>query len=159
MNSYTMTAKEYRNQLKSGKLQVDKKGRVKKGEMTPEWEAHLDKKRVKAKGNHTFIIENAPFMSVNEYNNLYWSKKKKFKDELRAAVDETTGNKSFMGGYNLEFKFFFAKKVYDTINVGAMIKIIEDRLFKQDNKNGWIKTQNFKSKNKTNYIEIKITRI
>jgi hypothetical protein len=79
-------------------------------------------------------INNLTKMSFNVYNTLHWAKKKKFKDNLR-ILTSVACNKSFKGGYSLNFQFYFKGKRLDTINVFHYCKIIEDKLFAQDKDN------------------------
>ena len=73
-------------------------------------------------------------LSFNVYKNLHWGKQKQFKDNLRILVMSST-NKTFKGGYRLNFSFEFIGKRLDTINVFHYCKIIEDKLFCQDKDN------------------------
>ena len=95
-------------------------------------------------------------LSVNQYNNLHWTQKKKFKDNLRWLVAASTP-KHFKGGYNLSFHFYFKGRRLDTINVAHMVKIIEDYLFKQDKDNRQI-TINV-SKGTENKCILELTKI
>lgn len=79
-------------------------------------------------------INNLTKLSFNTYKNQHWAKQKAFKDALRLLVYNATKNK-FKGGYELNFTFCFKGKRLDTINVFHYCKIIEDRLFEQDNEN------------------------
>jgi len=79
-------------------------------------------------------IKNLTKVSFNKYNHLHWAKKKEFKDALRILV-MSSHNKKYEGGYTLNFEFEFIGRKLDTINVSHYCKIIEDYLFKQDNKN------------------------
>lgn len=81
-----------------------------------------------------FTINNIPKLSLNKYNNLHWTEKKKFKDILRLLTMAST-KLNLESGYNLEFYFTFKGNKLDTINVAHYSKIIEDTIFKQDNKN------------------------
>ena len=89
----------------------------------------------------TIEINNITKMSFNEYNHLHWTKKKKFKDNLRLLIKQ----KAIKGNYNLDFKFYFVGRKLDRVNVFHYAKIIEDKLFPQDKDNGWIKVNTFKS--------------
>ena len=79
-------------------------------------------------------INNLTKLSFNRYKNLHWVKQMKFKDGLRLLVYNATKLK-FKGGYSLDFTFYFKGKLLDTINVFHYCKIIEDKLFEQDNQN------------------------
>jgi len=83
---------------------------------------------------HTITINGLTKLTFNKYNHLHWSKKKKFKDNIRLLLLSTTKNR-FKGGYNLNFEFTFIGRKLDTINVTHYCKIIEDFLFKQDKDN------------------------
>jgi hypothetical protein len=104
-------------------------------------------------------IDNIKFISFNDYNNFHWGKKKKYKDYLRLKVDQATDFIELKSGYNIKFSFYFKNRIYDTINVAHMIKIIEDKLFKQDNKNGEICIKTLKSDTDYNYIQIHLEKI
>ena len=79
-------------------------------------------------------IKNLTKLSFNKYNSLHWAKKKQFKDNLRLLV-QASCNKSFKGGYSLDFDFEFKGRRLDTVNVFHYAKIIEDKLFAQDKDN------------------------
>lgn len=79
-------------------------------------------------------IKNLKKVSFNTYKNWHWTKQKEFKDMLRLSVHASC-NKNFTGGYSLDFRFEFKGRLLDTINVFHYCKIIEDKLFKQDNQN------------------------
>ena len=79
-------------------------------------------------------IKNLPKLSFNAYKNQHWAKQKQFKDSLRLLVYNATKNK-FKGGYTLDFTFYFKGRLLDTVNVFHYCKIIEDKLFEQDNQN------------------------
>lgn len=79
-------------------------------------------------------IKNLTKLSFNKYNSMHWGSKKKFKDALRLLVYSAT-KEQFEGGYTLDFKFYFTGRKLDTINVFHYCKIIEDKLFVQDNEN------------------------
>jgi len=81
-----------------------------------------------------FEINNIPKLSLNKYNNLHWTEKKKFKDIIKLMTMASTKIK-LEDSYNLEFYFTFIGRKLDTINVAHYCKIIEDQLFKQDNQN------------------------
>lgn len=84
--------------------------------------------------NHVIEITDLTKLSFNVYKNQHWAKQKAFKDALRLLVSKST-KQSFEGGYTLDFTFYFKGKRLDTINVFHYCKIIEDKLFKQDNQN------------------------
>ena len=79
-------------------------------------------------------INNLTKLSFNVYKNQHWAKQKQFKDTLRLLVSSSI-NKTFKGGYSLNFNFEFKGKRLDTINVFHYCKIIEDKLFEQDKDN------------------------
>lgn len=79
-------------------------------------------------------IKDLKKLSFNTYKNQHWAKQKQFKDSLRLLVYNATKNK-LKGGYTLDFTFYFKGKLLDTINVFHYCKIIEDKLFEQDNQN------------------------
>ena len=79
-------------------------------------------------------INNLTKLSFNVYKNQHWAKQKQFKDTLRLLVGSSI-NKTFKGGYSLNFNFEFKGKRLDTINVFHYCKIIEDKLFEQDKDN------------------------
>ena len=79
-------------------------------------------------------INNLTKLSFNVYKNQHWAKQKQFKDTLRLLVSSCT-NKTFKGGYSLDFTFQFTGRKLDTINVFHYCKIIEDKLFEQDKDN------------------------
>lgn len=79
-------------------------------------------------------IKNITKLSYNAYKNQHWAKQKLFKDVLRLLVYNAT-KETFKGGYMLDFTFYFKGKLLDTINVFHYCKIIEDKLFDQDNQN------------------------
>ncbi len=79
-------------------------------------------------------IRNLTKLSFNAYNNLHWTKKKVFKDNLRWNVKAAT-NKKLKGGYHLDFFFTFKGRRLDTINTVHYMKVIEDALFKEDKDN------------------------
>lgn len=79
-------------------------------------------------------IDNITKLSFNVYKNQHWAKQKAFKDSLRMLVRSAT-KETFKGGYSLDFTFYFVGRKLDTINVFHYCKIIEDRLFEQDNEN------------------------
>lgn len=85
-------------------------------------------------------INNLKKLSFNKYNHLHWAKKKRFKDVLRLQVYDAT-KKQFKGGYSLNFTFYFVGRRLDTVNVFHYIKIIEDKLFKEDKDNRQICVQ------------------
>ena len=82
----------------------------------------------------TIEITNLTKLSFNVYKNQHWAKQKAFKDSLRMLVHSAT-KESFIGGYTLDFTFYFTGRKLDTINVFHYCKIIEDKLFAQDNEN------------------------
>ena len=94
------------------------------------------------KGQAEFVLEinNLTKLSFNKYNHLHWAKKKRFKDDLRLLVSSCT-RKQFKGGYSLNFTFYFVGRRLDTVNVFHYIKIIEDKLFKEDKDNRQICVQ------------------
>ena len=79
-------------------------------------------------------IKNITKLSFNKYNHLHWVKKKQFKDSLRLLVYDAI-KETFIGGYTLDFTFYFTGRRLDTINVFHYCKIIEDHLFHQDKDN------------------------
>jgi len=79
-------------------------------------------------------INNLTKLSFNKYKNQHWATQKKFKDTLRLLTSSST-NKTFKGGYSLNFTFEFIGRRLDTINVFHYCKIIEDKLFEQDKDN------------------------
>lgn len=83
-------------------------------------------------------IKNLQKVSFNVYNNYHWTKKKKFKDGLKTLVKQST-NLDLLGGYTLDFMFYFKGRKLDRVNVFHYAKIIEDTLFKQDKDNGWVR--------------------
>lgn len=82
----------------------------------------------------TITIKDLTKQSFNVYKNQHWAKQKRFKDSLRLLVSLSTRER-FKGGYSLDFTFYFKGKKLDTINVFHYCKIIEDKLFEQDNEN------------------------
>tara|TARA_R110002051_G_scaffold203962_1_gene270234 strand:- start:2208 stop:2432 length:225 start_codon:yes stop_codon:yes gene_type:complete len=68
-------------------------------------------------------INNLTKLSFNVYKNQHWAKQKQFKDTLRLLVGSSI-NKTFKGGYSLNFNFEFKGKRLDTINVFHYCKII-----------------------------------
>ena len=83
-------------------------------------------------------INNLTKVSFNVYNNYHWTKKKKFKDDLRLLLKEST-NLKLKSGYTLDFVFYFKGRRLDRVNVFHYAKIIEDFLFEQDKDNGWVR--------------------
>ena len=83
-------------------------------------------------------IKNITKVSFNVYNNYHWTKKKRFKDDLRALVSIST-KEQLKGGYTLDFVFYFKGRKLDRVNVFHYAKIIEDKLFEQDKDNGWVR--------------------
>ena len=79
-------------------------------------------------------IKNLPKVSFNVYNSMHWTKKKRFKDTLRLLVYDATKIK-FKGAYTLDFTFYFTGSKLDTVNCFHYCKILEDKLFEQDNQN------------------------
>lgn len=82
----------------------------------------------------TITIKDLTKLSFNKYKNQHWATQKRFKDTLRVLVGSAT-KESFKGGYTLNFDFYFKGRRLDTINVFHYCKIIEDKLFEQDNEN------------------------
>jgi hypothetical protein len=72
-------------------------------------------------------------------------------------VFEATNSIELEGGYDLRFDFEFTGRKLDTINVAHICKIIEDAIFKQDNKNGEICIS--VKKGKVNKVELILTKI
>lgn len=89
-------------------------------------------------------IKEIPKVSFNVYNNYHWTKKKKFKDEIRLLVDKYF-KEEITGSYNLDFTFYFKGRRLDRVNVFHYAKIIEDKLFEQDKDNGWVRVNTLKS--------------
>jgi hypothetical protein len=90
-------------------------------------------------------IKNLTKLSFNVYNNYHWTKKKRFKDILRALVSNST-KVSLKGGYTLDFMFYFKGRKLDRVNVFHYAKIIEDKLFEEDKDNGWVRVDTRKGK-------------
>lgn len=83
------------------------------------------------------ILENLPKISLNEwYSSSHWNKRKKIKDAYKFIIRSQTKllfekNKK----YNVSYSFFFKTKPLDNSNCVAMLKMIEDVLFEDDNYN------------------------
>ena len=101
-------------------------------------------------------IKNLSKVSFNVYNTYHWTKKKKFKDGLRALVSNST-KLNLKGGYTLDFMFYFKGRKLDRVNVFHYAKIIEDKLFEQDKDNGWVRVDT--KKGKENKCILTLTKI
>ncbi len=99
------------------------------------------------------VIKGIPKVSFNEYNHWHWTKKKKFKDNLRLLAMAATRQR-FKGGYDIIFRFYFTGRRLDTINVVHFCKIWEDYLFQQDKDNRDICISVMKGKENKCLIEL-----
>ena len=101
-------------------------------------------KNLEMENKYIFEIKELPKLSYNKYIKLHWAKKKEFKDAIKWLTKKYTHNLQLESGWKLNFEFFFAGRLLDTVNVFHYCKTIEDMIFKQDNKNGKICTDDIK---------------
>jgi len=81
------------------------------------------------------ILRDLPKISLNVwYSSSHWSKRKKIKDAYKIIVknqfkDVLSKDKQ----YHVNYSFEFTKRPLDATNCTAMVKMIEDIIFEDDN--------------------------
>ena len=79
-------------------------------------------------------LTNLPKVSLNQwYSGKHWTKRKKLKDIYKILVRSQT-NQSFSdkNEYKVSYHFVFKNRPLDASNCVAMVKMVEDILFKND---------------------------
>jgi len=80
-------------------------------------------------------LENLPKISLNQwYSGCHWTKRKKIKDEYKLIINSQFDKlipKS--ESYKVRYDFHFSKRPLDCSNAVAMVKLIEDVIFEDDN--------------------------
>ncbi len=87
---------------------------------------------------HTeIILKDLPKISLNDwYSGNHWSKRKKIKDIYKILVKRQFKKVfSKKNLYDVDYKFYFSKNPLDASNCTAMLKLIEDIIFEDDNYN------------------------
>ena len=81
------------------------------------------------------ILKGLPKISLNKwYAGTHWTKRKKLKDTYHLLI-KSQFKKTFptTNKYNVIYEFNFKKKPLDSSNCVAMVKMIEDVIFEDDN--------------------------
>jgi hypothetical protein len=75
------------------------------------------------------IIKDLPKISLNEwYAGKHWTFRKKIKDTYKLLIRRA----KLSGKYKVEYEFHFKSRPLDCTNTIAMVKMIEDILFEND---------------------------
>jgi len=79
-------------------------------------------------------LENLPKISLNKwYSGGHWAKRKKMKDDYKLIIKSQFRNVLPKDKcYNVDYRFYFAKRPLDASNCVAMVKLIEDVIFEDD---------------------------
>ena len=107
------------------------------------------------------VLNDLPKISLNQwYSGSHWSKRKKIKDNYSLLI-KSQCKKTFKKDkrYEVEYNFYFKTKPLDASNCVAMVKLIEDVLFKDD-KYDIVKSIKITSnKSDKNYVGIKVITV
>lgn len=81
------------------------------------------------------ILKNLPKISLNEwYSGNHWTKRKAIKDKYYWLIKQQFKDVlSKSKTYHVSYSFYFKTKPLDCSNCVAMIKLIEDIIFEDDN--------------------------
>lgn len=81
------------------------------------------------------ILKGLPKISLNKwYAGTHWSKRKKLKDTYHLLINSQVKIKfPKTNRYNVVYEFYFKQKPLDASNCVAMLKMIEDVIFEDDN--------------------------
>lgn len=107
------------------------------------------------------VLIGMPKISLNDwYSGCHWSKRKKIKDLYKWKVREQT-KQIFKDDrqYHVEYCFEFKSNPLDSSNCSAMVKIIEDILFKKDGYNVVLSVKMSSRKSKSDKVTITIHEI
>lgn len=105
------------------------------------------------------LLELPKKVSLNDYYaGSHWTKRKTIKDKYSKCLLTYFGTYNEMFTYECEYDFYFANRPLDATNCAAMVKMIEDVLFTNDSYKivKSVKITSQKSKNKKDYVEIRI---
>lgn len=83
-------------------------------------------------------LKGLPKISLNEwYSGNHWSKRKQLKDNYHNLIHSQLKTNNFVypkdKKYAVSYIFFFKSRPLDASNCVAMVKLIEDTLFEDDN--------------------------
>ena len=81
------------------------------------------------------IINDLPKLSLNKwYSGVHWTKRKKIKDQYKLIIKSQFNEVlSKDNSYSVTYLFNFKTRPLDASNCVAMVKLIEDVIFEDDN--------------------------
>jgi hypothetical protein len=109
-------------------------------------------------------LRDLPKISLNKwYSGSHWSERKRIKDNYKLIIISQLkppfwpfkANKSYL----VHYSFFFKGSPLDATNCAAMVKLIEDVLFEDDNYKIIPGIGINTNKSKDNYVEIEIIEL
>ena len=104
------------------------------------------------------ILNDLPKISLNKwYSSTHWTHRQNIKNDYAWIIkDQFKEVFSKKGSYIVDYKFTFKSKPLDASNCAAMVKLIEDVIFEDDNYKiiDTITIQSKKGKKDSVYIEI-----
>jgi len=109
----------------------------------------------------TIILKGLTKISLNKwYSGEHWSKRKRLKDEYKLLVrSQFKGVFIKSNSYEVDYTFKFKTRPLDASNCVAMLKLIEDIIFEDDNYNIIKKISLQSSKGIEDSVEINIKEL
>jgi hypothetical protein len=146
-----MSAKEFQNKIKSGEIVTGKKGRLKQGDLLPEYEAMISQKKVR-QGTHVLIspirvqVDKSSTkkvkiaLNLNTYRNLHYILNNKAKVEYKRLMAPQISKLPKMNKVSFEFILHKnSKRRIDRHNVCSIVQkffcdaLVEMGKLKDDN--------------------------
>jgi len=102
------------------------------------------------------ILIDLPKISLNKwYAGAHWSKRKQIKDTYKLLIKNQFKEVFPKDNiYNVTYTFYFKSRPLDTTNCVAMVKLIEDVIFEDDNYKTIPSITILSKKAKSDYVEI-----
>ena len=106
------------------------------------------------------ILKELPKVSLNQwYSGKHWANRKKIKDNYKILIKSQFKNTfDIFSTYKVSYSFFFKQKPLDASNCVAMVKLIEDVLFHDDNYKIISEIKISSKKDKEERVEINVTQ-
>ena len=106
-------------------------------------------------------LKGLPKISLNKwYAGTHWTKRKKIKDEYKKIIKNQFKDVfSKENEYFVNYYFFFKTRPLDASNCVAMVKMIEDIIFEDDNYKIVLGISIFSSKFEEDLVKIEIDEI
>lgn len=110
--------------------------------------------------DYNLEIYDLPKVSANKfYDSRHWTYRKKIKDVYSLLLQRYYHCMDCSKSYNVDYEFTFQKRPLDTSNTSAMIKMIEDVLFKNDSYKVVRKISTISSKGKRDCVKITVREL